>query len=94
MSNHKMNNLMKTQIIRNMLIGLSLTFAFGSCHIYKSYERPEGVSASDSLYRQPAANGDTTSLASLSWKELFADPLLQQHIDSGLKTMPTCASPC
>ena len=68
-----------------MLIGLSLTFAFGSCHIYKSYERPEGVSASDSLYRQPAANGDTTSLASLSWKELFADPLLQQHIDSGLK---------
>lgn len=85
MSNHKTNNLMKTQIIRNMLIGLSLTFAFGSCHIYKSYERPEGVSASDSLYRQPAANGDTTSLASLSWKELFADPLLQQHIDSGLK---------
>lgn len=68
-----------------MLIGLSLTFAFGSCHIYKSYERPETVSASDSLYRQPAANGDTTSLASLSWKELFADPLLQQHIDSGLK---------
>lgn len=68
-----------------MLIGLSLTFAFGSCHIYKSYERPEGVSASDSLYRQPAANSDTTSLASLSWKELFADPLLQQHIDSGLK---------
>ena len=45
-----------------MLIGLSLTFAFGSCHIYKSYERPEGVSASDSLYRQPAANGDTASL--------------------------------
>ena len=68
-----------------MLIGLSLTLAFGSCHIYKSYERPEGVSASDSLYRQPVANGDTTSLASLSWKELFADPLLQQHIDSGLK---------
>ena len=56
---------MKTQIIRNMLIGLSLTFAFGSCHIYKSYERPEGVSASDSLYRQPAANGDTTTSTSI-----------------------------
>ena len=38
-----------------MLIGLSLTFAFGSCHIYKSYERPEGVSASDSLYRRQTA---------------------------------------
>lgn len=64
---------------------LSLTLVFGSCHIYKSYERPETVSTSDSLYRQPAATGDTSSLASLSWKELFTDPLLQQHIDSGLK---------
>ena len=39
---------------------------------------------SDSLYRQPVAAEDTTSLASLSWKELFTDPQLQQLIEAGL----------
>lgn len=39
---------------------------------------------SDSLYRQPVAAEDTTSLASLSWKELFTDPQLQLLIETGL----------
>lgn len=53
------------------------------CHIYRAYERPEEVVAADSLYRLPA-DGDTASLASLSWRELFTDPQLQQHIETGL----------
>ena len=55
-----------------------------SCHIYRAYERPSAVKVSDSLYRQPVAAEDTTSLASLSWKELFTDPQLQQLIEAGL----------
>ena len=39
------------------------------CHIYRAYERPD-IAVSDSLYRQSAPTTDTTSLASLSWKEL------------------------
>lgn len=54
------------------------------CHIYRAYERPESVNVSDSLYRQPVADEDTASLASLSWKELFTDPQLQQLIETGL----------
>ena len=54
------------------------------CHIYRAYERPESVNVSDSLYRQPVAGEDTASLASLSWKELFTDPQLQQLIETGL----------
>lgn len=54
------------------------------CHIYRAYERPESVNVSDSLYRQPVAGEDTVSLASLSWKELFTDPQLQQLIETGL----------
>lgn len=54
------------------------------CHIYRAYERPESVNVSDSLYRQPVAGEDTASLASLSWKELFTDPQLQQLIEMGL----------
>lgn len=53
------------------------------CHIYRAYERPD-IAVSDSLYRQSAPTTDTTSLASLSWKELFTDPQLQQLIEMGL----------
>lgn len=53
------------------------------CHIYRAYERPD-IAVSDSLYRQSAPTTDTTSLASLSWKELFTDPQLQQLIEIGL----------
>ena len=53
------------------------------CHIYRAYERPD-IAVSDSLYRQSASTADTTSLASLSWKELFTDPQLQQLIEIGL----------
>lgn len=42
------------------------------------------MTVSDSLYRQPVAVEDTVSLASLSWKELFTDPQLQQLIETGL----------
>ncbi len=56
------------------------------CGIYTKYQRPE-TSFADSLYRsQPAAvQADGSSLADLSWNELFADPQLKQLIMQGLK---------
>ncbi|MEJ8739399.1 efflux transporter outer membrane subunit [Phocaeicola sp. HCN-6420] len=69
--------------MRNTII-IILTSTLSSCHIYRAYQRPESVTVSDSLYRQPVASADTASLASLSWKELFTDPLLQQLIETGL----------
>lgn len=69
--------------IRNTII-IILTSTLSSCHIYRAYQRPESVTVSDSLYRQPVASADTASLASLSWKEPFTDPLLQQLIETGL----------
>ena len=52
------------------------------CGIYRPYSRPE-IKA-DSLYRDVETT-DTTSLASLSWKELFTDPYLQSLITQGLE---------
>ena len=53
--------------------------------MYKSYERPD-MPVVDSLYRQAAAtSADTTSIASLSWRELFTDPKLQALIETGLQ---------
>lgn len=71
---------MKNKILIICLLASTLS----SCHIYRAYERPSTVMVSDSLYRQPVAAEDTTSLASLSWKELFTDPQLQQLIETGL----------
>lgn len=56
------------------------------CHIYKAYQRPEAIMP-DSLYRQSevAAEADSVSLASLSWRQLFTDPMLQDLIETGLE---------
>lgn len=52
-----------------------------SCGIYTKYERPDV--AIDSTYRDLQST-DTTSLAQLSWRELFTDKKLQNLIELGL----------
>lgn len=69
--------------MKKILLCLFLIVELSSCHIYRAYERPD-VAISDSLYRQPIEQKDTTSLASLSWSEFFTDPQLQQLIETGL----------
>lgn len=57
--------------------------SLSSCHIYKSYERPE--LPTDSLYRKPdIPQVDTLNFGSLSWREVFTDPKLQCLIEKGL----------
>ncbi len=70
--------------MKNIILCFFLLVGLSSCHIYKTYERPD-IGATDSMYRQPVMAGDTVSLASLSWKELFIDPQLQQLIGEGLR---------
>ncbi|MBO5810109.1 MAG: efflux transporter outer membrane subunit [Bacteroidales bacterium] len=55
-----------------------------SCALYKHYERPD-ISFVDSLYNKIPTANNYESIASLSWKELFADTLLQNMIEIGLK---------
>ena len=60
-----------------------------SCHIYKSYDRPEDITTSG-LYRDPASENDTlvsdtTNFGNLPWREVFTDPQLQSLIEQGLK---------
>lgn len=68
-----------------ILYCISAWVGLGACSVYKSYERPD-MPVVDSLYRQAAATSvDTTSIASLSWRELFTDPKLQALIETGLQ---------
>lgn len=63
---------------------LLLLITMSSCNLYKHYERPK-IDFVDSLYnRIPTAN-NYESIASLTWKELFTDTILQNLIEIGLK---------
>ena len=69
--------------MKKIIICLFLSAGLSGCHVYRTYERPD-MTVTDSLYRQPVVAEDTASIASLSWKELFTDPQLQQLIETGI----------
>ena len=62
-----------------------MTLAFTNCGIYNKYTSQTEVD--NNIYGSTAdvqeAMGDS-SVATLSWREVFQDPLLQQLIDSAL----------
>ncbi|HJG68829.1 MAG TPA: efflux transporter outer membrane subunit [Bacteroides fragilis] len=70
---------MKKTVIYIILSG----WMFTGCGTYSRYHRPD-LSMED-LYRNLPADVDTTTLASLSWREMFTDPKLQSLIEIGLE---------
>ena len=56
-----------------------------SCHIYRNYQRPEGLPV-DSLFRETDSSRteDSLILGDLPWQEMFRDTLLQNLIRYGL----------
>lgn len=65
-----------------VLIILSLLMLTG-CGTYSRYTRPEV--STEGLYRDLPAGNDTSTIASLPWREMFADTCLQSLIKEGLK---------
>lgn len=68
--------------MKNSIFIITAVSMFISCGIYKPYTRPE--MRTDNLYGTEYATSDTTSLADIGWRELFADRQLQRLIDSAL----------
>ncbi|MGN0206899.1 MAG: TolC family protein [Muribaculaceae bacterium] len=63
---------------------LQLCWILCGCGIYGSYQRSENLPI-DSLYRDADSLAvDSTSLSSLSWRELFTDSILVDWIERGL----------
>jgi len=54
-----------------------------SCFVAKKYEKTDFQT--EDLYRTQALTKSDVSMADLSWKELFKDPILQGHIQKGLE---------
>ena len=72
--------------MRKILIPILLfviVVTMNSCALYKSHERPD-ITFVDSLYNRIPTADDYESIASLTWKELFADTLLHDLIELGL----------
>lgn len=72
---------MKKQII----ISAVATLLLSGCGVYTKYQRPEDIST-EGLYGQEVELQDTTSIASLSWRELFTDSQLQLLIEHALQS--------
>lgn len=71
----------------NIIIPVVAALFLSSCGVYKSYTRPADITT-DGLYREDsgfAAADTANNLANLHWRELFTDPLLQTHIETGLE---------
>ncbi|RZJ72447.1 efflux transporter outer membrane subunit [Flavobacterium sp.] len=73
---------MKSHLTKIALVVLS-ALAMQSCFVAKDYKRPEVQN--ENLYRTDLSAQDSTSLANLSWNNLFTDPILQGHINKGLQ---------
>lgn len=67
------------RIIISTLILLEI---LSGCSVYKKF--PQTTSVDRNLYGKEHALEDTTSLATLSWRELFGDACLQRLIDTAL----------
>jgi NodT family efflux transporter outer membrane factor (OMF) lipoprotein len=52
--------------------------------VRKEYERP-AAAVDEKLFRTDMLPQDSTSIANVSWKEIFTDPILQGHITKALE---------
>lgn len=74
---------MKQQLNIKIIFLLLTVFVVSSCATREKYERPKDII--ENLFRTDALPKDSASIASISWKSIFTDPVLQQHIDQGLQ---------
>lgn len=67
---------------KNMLAAAIVGLLLTSCGIYNKYES-KGTAPADAFGTDVALGGEN-SLADISWREFFADPMLQDLIDTAL----------
>jgi multidrug efflux system outer membrane protein len=66
------------------LLLLWLLILFNGCGIYTNYQRPDNL-PTEALYRDSVAQEDSSSIATMSWRQLFTDANLVNLIDEGIK---------
>ncbi len=74
---------MKKKSIYKFVLVPALLLSLQSCFVAKEYSSPQVVEAE--YYRTDLIPQDSLSLADVSWRELFTDPILAGYIDEGLQ---------
>ncbi|SFB74149.1 efflux transporter, outer membrane factor (OMF) lipoprotein, NodT family [Zunongwangia mangrovi] len=74
---------MKTKINFKTLVFPLVILSLQSCFVAKEYERPEVVKEEN--YRTDSLPQDSITMADVSWKDMFTDPILQGYIEEGLE---------
>ncbi|MDN3596076.1 efflux transporter outer membrane subunit [Zunongwangia endophytica] len=74
---------MKKYISFKFLVFPILLCSLQSCFVAKEYERPEVVKEEN--FRTDNLPQDSITMADVSWRDLFTDPVLQQYIEEGLE---------
>ncbi len=74
---------MKTKINFKTLVFPLVILSLQSCFVAKEYERPEVVKEEN--YRTDSLPQDSITMADVSWKDIFTDPILQGYIEEGLE---------
>jgi len=70
--------------IHKIILIFFVSFLVVSCHTRQNYQRANDV-VDEKLFRTDALPKDSLSMANLSWKEIFTDPILQKHIAKALE---------
>jgi outer membrane protein, multidrug efflux system len=68
--------------LKNILLLASLGTLVNGCKVARTYSTPKSMA--DSLLFRKTGMPDTTTLASMSWKDLFVDSSLQNLIQEGI----------
>lgn len=71
-------------IIKGTAFSVLTVAVLSSCMVRKEYERPKDV-VDEKLFRTDMLPQDSTSMANVSWKEIFTDAILQKHISKALE---------
>lgn len=69
--------------IKTLILSLITFIVLSSCTARQKYERPHEVN--ENLFRTDLLPKDSASIATVSWREIFTDPVLQNHIAKGLE---------
>ena len=72
------------KLVAYSIVAVTAVMVFGGCSIYSHYSRPDDIST-EGLFGENVSTVDSTSLASIGWREFFTDPQLQELIEYGLQ---------
>lgn len=75
---------MKKNRIYHILNILAVSVLLYSCAARQEYKRPDNV-VEEKLFRTDMLPKDSLGIGGVSWKEIFKDPILQQHISEALE---------